>query len=252
MRLVKWITLPAMLLVCAALLIDSPAARADVSASDMSKPTNHFYFLTPGSIDFKTLLTPPPANNSFVTHAEINWMLELQNTRTAEQIARAKREVNLNPFLFSNVLGSWFNPDDLPITTQLLRQASNDTSIISYTAKNFFARPRPYTLDPRLKPCVKLESSFSYPSGHSSHAIVWGIILSTMFPERRDAIMARAYQIGDDRVIGGVHFPSDVAAGHVLGYAIAAALLANPEFQADMEKAKQECLADPKFSELNH
>jgi len=89
MRLVKWLMLPAIFLVCATLLTDSPAARSDAGASDMSKPTNHFYFLTPGSIDFKTLLMPPPANNSAQTRDEIAWMLELQNTRTPAQIARA-------------------------------------------------------------------------------------------------------------------------------------------------------------------
>jgi acid phosphatase (class A) len=233
---------------CFAIFTNQHFARPDASQSGVATTGKHLYFLSPDSINFKTLLTPPPANDSVQTHDEIAWMLELQNTRTPEQIARAKNEVRLNVFLFSNVLGSWFNPDDLPLTTKFLRQAGDDDAFFTDEAKKYFLRPRPFTLDPRLKPCVHLETSWSYPSGHTTHAIVWGVILSTMFPEHRDEIMARAYQIGDDRVIGGVHFPSDVAAGHVLGFVVAEALLANPEFQAEMEKAKQECMADPKFS----
>lgn len=192
---------------CFAISANQHFARPDASQSGITGTGKHLHFLSLESINFKTLLTPPPANDSVQTHDEIAWMLELQTTRTPEQIARAKMEVDLNPFLFSNVLGSWFNPDDLPLTTRLLLEAGDDDAAFTNAAKWFYKRPRPYTLDPRLKPCVHLEPSWSYPSGHTTHAIVWGVILSTMFPEHRDAIMARAYQIGDDRVIGGVHFP---------------------------------------------
>jgi acid phosphatase (class A) len=251
MRLIKWTMAATGLLLCALLTAQLPAQTVASNSNITYAVSSHLIFLQPGAVDFKSLLTPPPANDSVQTHDELNWMLELQNTRTPAQIARAKIEVNLNPFLFNNVLGSWFNPDDLPYTSWLLQQAGYDTGAIDSAAKKYFRRPRPYTLDPRLKPCVHLETSASYPSGHSAQSVVWGIILSDMFPERRDAIMARAYQIGDDRVLGGVHFPSDVAAGHVIGFAVAEELLANPQFQADLQKAKQECLADPKFNEMN-
>jgi len=45
-------------------------------------------------------------------------------------------------------------------------------------------------------------------------------------------------------VLGGVHYPSDVAAGRILGNAIADKMLANPEFQAALAKAKAECAAN--------
>ena len=53
--------------------------------------------------------------------------------------------------------------------------------------------------------------------------------------------MARGKLIGQDRVIGGMHYPSDVAAGQKLGAAIAKSLLANEQFKTEFEKAKQEC-----------
>ena len=52
--------------------------------------------------------------------------------------------------------------------------------------------------------------------------------------------MERGREIGWDRVIGGVHHPSDITAGRVLGLAVARALLRNPDFQTDLEEVKEE------------
>jgi membrane-associated phospholipid phosphatase len=43
-----------------------------------------------------------------------------------------------------------------------------------------------------------------------------------------------------DRVIAGVHFPTDVAAGLSLGQKIAEEIAASPQFQADLANAKKE------------
>jgi hypothetical protein len=47
-------------------------------------------------------------------------------------------------------------------------------------------------------------------------------------------------EIGWDRVVAGVHFPSDVYAGQVLGRALAQALLNNETFREQLELAKKE------------
>jgi acid phosphatase (class A) len=97
--------------------------------------------------------------------------------------------------------------------------------------------------NPKIHPCLPLERSYSYPSGHAVAGIVWATLLSEIFPEKRDALMARGKQIGDDRVLAGVHYPTDVIAGRKLGEEIARRLLADQAFRAELEKAKQECLA---------
>jgi membrane-associated phospholipid phosphatase len=56
--------------------------------------------------------------------------------------------------------------------------------------------------------------------------------------------MARGKQIGDDRFLAGMHYPSDVAGGQILGAEIAKMLLANPAFLAKLDQAKAECLAE--------
>src|SRR5271170_460696 len=208
------------------------------------------YFLQPDAVDVKTLLTAPPLADSLQTKAEIMYMLHLQNGRTAAQVRRAQSESDLSPFAFSSVLGSWFNSSNLPYTTKLLYQAGNDAGVICLVAKDYFHRERPYVLDPRIiKPCVQLTPApWSYPSGHTTQAMVWAIVLSDLFPEDRKALMARANQIGNDRIMCGAHYPSDVAAGSLLGQAIAQKLLANPALDAALQKARQECLAKNTFA----
>ena len=61
---------------------------------------------------------------------------------------------------------------------------------------------------------------------------------------------ARVYVMGgDDQVIAGVHFPSDVLAGRVLGRAIFDRLMDNPQFQEDLKQAKMEVETEMKKEE---
>ena len=46
-------------------------------------------------------------------------------------------------------------------------------------------------------------------------------VLAEIYPDQRDALLARGRQIGFDRIIGGVHYPSDVVAGAALGTLVA-------------------------------
>ena len=73
--------------------------------------------------------------------------------------------------------------------------------------------------------------------------MLWATLLSEMFPEHKEELIKLGKQYGDDRVIAGMHYPSDIAAGQKLGEAIAKKMVGNYEFKVALEKAKQECLA---------
>jgi len=84
-------------------------------------------------------------------------------------------------------------------------------------AKKHWSRLRPYLTHPDLTPCIKKESSFSYPSGHSALSHYYMHILEVLLPNKKAAIDARADQIAYDRLVGGVHYPSDIRDGKLLG-----------------------------------
>jgi acid phosphatase (class A) len=200
-------------------------------------------FIQPQDVDWESILSGPPADDSPEHQEEIATLLHWQNKRTTQDVYRCRQEVVVDGFIFSQVLGDWFNPRMLPITADLLDQTSIDAKAIVNTAKKKWNRVRPYDANAQIEPCIEKESSTSYPSGHAVRGIVWATVLSEMFPEHRDQLMALGRQIGDDRVIGGVHWPSDVEAGQKLGASIAARLLENEVYKGEMLRAKEECMA---------
>lgn len=199
--------------------------------------------LRPESFDYRKLLGDPPADNSRQHIAEIEQMLELQARRTPADVARCQAEVAVTAFGFANVLGPWFNEKDLPYTAQLMHDVGQQAKAVTGGGKKFWSRVRPPLADSRITPCVPLEKTFSYPSGHATIGVFWGTLLGEMFPDDRDILLARGKQIGFDRTIAGMHWPSDVAAGQKLGAEIARRMLADPEFRKKLDKAREECLA---------
>ena len=61
-----------------------------------------------------------------------------------------------------------------------------------------------------------------------------------MVPERRRQIFARADEYAQNREVGGVHYPSDVAAGHLAGTALGESLFQSPQFVTDEMAATTE------------
>jgi acid phosphatase (class A) len=198
-------------------------------------------YVKSGDIDWASILPGPPADDSAENQAEVAQMLQLQARRTAEDVARCRSEVDLSFASFADVLGDNFKEHLLPQTAALLAQAQVDTHLMLVDAKKYWHRVRPPVADARIHPCVKLETNGSYPSGHAAQGVIWATVLAEIYPERRDALMARGRQIGEDRVIGGIHYPSDVRDGQVLGEAISKKLLESSDFQVGLELAKDEC-----------
>jgi hypothetical protein len=102
--------------------------------------------------------------------------------------------------------------------------------------KEHFNRWRPYQYDARLL-YGKMEANPGYPSGHATRGWLYALLLERLFPEKREAILEKGREIGWDRVRLGMHFPSDVWAGQVLGQAIWQELMANPTFMKDLTNA---------------
>jgi acid phosphatase (class A) len=66
-------------------------------------------YLNPQEIDLTKLLAPPPAADSAQQKADLARVMEVQNTRTPAQVARAQQDVHTSVFRFADVLGPQFN-----------------------------------------------------------------------------------------------------------------------------------------------
>ncbi|HEV7631790.1 MAG TPA: phosphatase PAP2 family protein, partial [Steroidobacteraceae bacterium] len=69
---------------------------------------------------------------------------------------------------------------------------------------------------------------FSFPSGHTLHAVSFTLIASMAFPLLALLLVPLALLIALSRVVLGLHYPSDVLAGALLGAGVAAAALSWP------------------------
>jgi acid phosphatase (class A) len=115
--------------------------------------------------------------------------------------------------------------------------------VIVDTTKAHFQRQRPFVVDPHIKIIVVQKPDYSYPSNHSTFAYEAAILLAMMVPEKREALFARAADYGHNRVLAGVHFPTDIEGGRITGSVIDNVLLHDPRFLADFERSKSEVRA---------
>jgi undecaprenyl-diphosphatase len=91
--------------------------------------------------------------------------------------------------------------------------------------KRTIGRPRPFDSCPDIRACVRAIDCFSFPSGHTLHAVAFLTILSAYFPLAGAALLPFVLLVAVSRITLGLHYPSDVAAGAALGVAVASSVL---------------------------
>ena len=85
--------------------------------------------------------------------------------------------------------------------------------------KNVVARPRPYTvIDGLTHVSWIVPSDYAFPSGHTGACFAVGIIMLVMLPKKAGVTaFILAVLAGISRLYLGVHYPTDVLGGAVIG-----------------------------------
>ena len=222
----------------AALLLPTLFAVALLAAA--APPVTHDY-LAADAIDFRTLLTPPPAPDSIAARGEQDLMRNLQVARTPEQVALAKYFEPLDVFrMLAPVLGDWCTAENLPRTAAVFNQVHAEARATVEAAKAAWDRKRPFLFDESLQPVVERPKTNSYPSGHGADSALYAVLLSTVLPEHASDWRKQAALVRWSRVIGGAHYPSDTVAGAILGEALGRKMLESPKLQQALEEVRAE------------
>lgn len=88
--------------------------------------------------------------------------------------------------------------------------------------KNWVARIRPYEVIEGLKILIPAEHSFSFPSGHTTNSFAAGWVIYKMAPKKMGVpALILAIIIAFSRLFVGVHYPTDVLGGVVIGCGVA-------------------------------
>ena len=87
--------------------------------------------------------------------------------------------------------------------------------------KRWTRRPRPFASDQRIHAWVAPLDEFSFPSGHTLHAVAFTLIALAHYPQLAWVLIPFSASVAVSRVVLGLHYPSDVLAATAIGTALA-------------------------------
>jgi membrane-associated phospholipid phosphatase len=160
-------------------------------------------------------------------------LIDLSENRTPEKT---------DFFLFLSNHNDWVNvgvpvgllaggiiADDKRMRQNALYVASSSAVNVLFTMliKKVVKRPRPFLANVKIR-AVYQPSHYSFPSGHTSTAFTTATALSQAYPKWYVIVPSYLWagSVGYSRLYLGVHYPTDVAAGAVLGTGAAFSLRA--------------------------
>ncbi len=84
-------------------------------------------------------------------------------------------------------------------------------------------RPRPFQLNHEILVSVPPLDQYSFPSGHTLHAVAFTVVLLAYFPALAWVAVPFTGLVALSRVVLGLHYPTDVLAGTLIGATVASA-----------------------------
>ena len=225
-------------------------------AQQVAAPETTGYAAKDGLVDAARYLPPPPVPGSDADRSDRAAVAagRAQARADAKLAAAAVAELHMrSPEARVRMLcavDARLTPENAPTFYRLMLRTGRDLSAASSASKDAWKRPRPFVGAATPDTCYPADDAdwksglgWAYPSGHAGIGWLWGMILSEVAPDRAADALKWGANVGDHRIACGVHYPSDIAAGRMLGSAVFARIAANPEFRADLDAAKAEVAA---------
>ena len=169
------------------------------------------------SINWKTILPDPPANDSTTTKKELDLVIKAAANRTNEATELVYKVDDDPLHLFYDFL----DKKELKYNRSLFDEYYNILESYVYALKYHYNRPRPDQIAPYYNEEVKViytstHQTPAYPSGHTAYAALAAHMLSKKFPQYKKEFFDLANMAGTARILQGVHYPSDNVAGMTL------------------------------------
>jgi acid phosphatase (class A) len=210
------------------------------------------YFSIDDMPDLVQCLPAPPDTASIdFAHDIMRYMWGKTMRLDAERAAQACRDAiwNLDTLaaIFSEPFGIEITEEETPEIYKAFVNGIATIEQIRVRPKAHFMRKRPFD---RFQEHLlttweeeELRGEGSYPSGHTIRGWAAALILAEINPAAANELYARGWVYGENRVIVGAHWQSDVDASRPaasIGYAF---LQTSPAWRAQMDRAKEEFIS---------
>lgn len=175
------------------------------------------------SVDDVFPVRPP---NARATRAEIEELKTLAAARDEAALAQiAWWNAGPPPYRWNQIAMDSILKRALPANLAfrdlaLMHAAIYDATIAAWNAKYAYNRVRPSEFDSTLETAIANPDSPAYPSEYAAAAGAAVAVLSYIFPEDAEHFASLAQQSTDSRLLAGVEYPSDIAAGLAIGQQI--------------------------------
>ena len=114
-----------------------------------------------------------------------------------------------------------FGADAAPAVLHMIAAGLTCTALYRWL-KGTTLRPRPHEAYPDIMLFAAPLDHYSFPSGHTLHAVVFTLVAAVYYPWLAWIAVPFTLLVAASRVMLGLHYPSDVVAGALIGAAVAA------------------------------
>lgn len=190
--------------------------------------------------ELKKALIPPPGKDTPQQKKDEELLLEAQTSRTEIDCNRAKSEVFVSLETFFGPTYGLFDVTTIEKLAPFFEQLRNDGDYFIQKLKVDFPRQRPFLYMEKIQPCVPKEVTGAYPSGHATLARLYSLVLANLYPKLKSKLEKRGNEIAQDRVLSGMHHPSDIENGKLVGTWLFEQFMKSTKFKADLEALRKQ------------
>jgi undecaprenyl-diphosphatase len=124
------------------------------------------------------------------------------------------------PGIVSIVIFLWFKKMRGLALVLAIALAVSVSDFLGATLKELIARDRPCHVLSHIKDIANCSNSFSFPSNHAINSFTFATIVTLTYKNLSFLLYVSALLVGYSRVYLGVHYPTDVLSGALLGILI--------------------------------
>jgi undecaprenyl-diphosphatase len=167
--------------------------------------------------------------NRLAAHEHV-WLQRLNGVRLPDWevgLFRLASRLGDGVFWYALMLAliAWTGVAAIPAVLHMITAGLAGTLLYKWL-KGATERPRPYQACPTICCLTAPLDRFSFPSGHTLHAVVFSLVATAYYPALGWLVWPFTALVAASRLVLGLHYMSDVLVGAALGAMVAGVTLA--------------------------